>query len=65
MALRLACIKATILLLTFIADCQATDIIFREFGIGDEFVTQSMEGKFDNTVVIMTGCSCLYLNDLA
>ncbi|GAI02096.1 unnamed protein product [marine sediment metagenome] len=35
------------------------------FAIGDEFVTQSMQGQFDNTVVIMMGCSCLYLDDLA
>lgn len=35
------------------------------FGIGDEFVTQSMEGQFNNTVIIMMGCSCLYLDDLA
>ena len=35
------------------------------FAIGDEFVTQSMEGQFANTVVIMMGCSCLYLDDLA
>ena len=35
------------------------------FGIGDEFVTQSMEGQFDNTVIVMMGCSCLYLKDLA
>ena len=35
------------------------------FGIGDEFVTQSMEGEFDNTVIIMAGCACLYLDDLA
>jgi len=35
------------------------------FGIGDEFITQSMEGEFDNTVIIMMGCSCLHLEDLA
>jgi hypothetical protein len=35
------------------------------FGIGDEFVTQSMEGTFPNTVIIMMGCSCLYIDDLA
>jgi hypothetical protein len=35
------------------------------FGIGDEFVTRSMEGQFDNTVIIMMGCSTLYLDDLA
>ena len=35
------------------------------FGIGDEFVTQSMEGEFGNTVIIMMGCSCLYIEDLA
>ncbi|MFC1593126.1 hypothetical protein ACFL4C_03845 [Candidatus Omnitrophota bacterium] len=34
------------------------------FGIGDEFVTRSMEGQFDNTVIIMMGCSTLYLEDL-
>ncbi len=35
------------------------------FGIGDEFVTQSMTGRFDNTIIVMMGCSCLYLDDLA
>ena len=35
------------------------------FGMGDEFVTRSMEGQFDSTVIIMMGCSCLYLEDLA
>jgi len=35
------------------------------FAIGDKFVTQSMEGQFGNTVVVMMGCSCLYLDDLA
>ena len=35
------------------------------FGIGDEFVARSMEGEFDDTVIIMMGCSCLYLEDLA
>ena len=35
------------------------------FGIGEEFVTKSMEGQFDNTVIIMMGCATLYLDDLA
>ncbi|HEX74750.1 MAG TPA: hypothetical protein G4N93_06365 [Dehalococcoidia bacterium] len=35
------------------------------FAIGSKFVTQSMDGEFDNTVIIMMGCSCLYLDDLA
>ena len=35
------------------------------FAIGAKFVTRSMEGQFDNTVIIMMGCSCLYLDDLA
>lgn len=35
------------------------------FAIGDEFVTQTMKGEFDNTAIIMVGCSCLYLEDLA
>ena len=35
------------------------------FGIGAKFVTQSMEGRFPSTVIIMMGCSSLYLDDLA
>lgn len=35
------------------------------FAIGDRFVTQTMEGQFDNTIIIMMGCFCLYLDDLA
>ncbi|MFC1929530.1 hypothetical protein ACFLW6_01500 [Chloroflexota bacterium] len=35
------------------------------FGIGDEFVTRSMERQFDSTVIIMMGCATLYLDDLA
>ena len=35
------------------------------FGIGDEFVTRSMKKRFPNTVIIMMGCSCLALDDLA
>jgi len=35
------------------------------FSIRDEFVTRSMKGEFDDTVIIMMGCSCLYVDDLA
>jgi len=35
------------------------------FAIGAKFVTRSMEGQFTNTAIIMMGCSCLYLEDLA
>jgi len=35
------------------------------FSINDKFVTDAMEGEFDNTVIIMMGCSCLFLDDLA
>jgi len=35
------------------------------FGIGAEFVTEGMDGSFPNTVIVMMGCSCLYLYDLA
>ena len=35
------------------------------FGVGSKFISQSMEGEFDNTVIIITGCSCLYIKDLA
>jgi len=35
------------------------------FGIAPKFISQSMEEEFDNTVIIMMGCSCIYLMDLA
>lgn len=35
------------------------------FAISAKFVTQSMKGELNNTVIIMMGCSCLYLDDLA
>jgi hypothetical protein len=35
------------------------------FAVNSEFVTKSMNGEFDNTVIIMTGCTCLKYSDLA
>jgi len=35
------------------------------FAIGSKFITDRMKGQFDDTVIIITGCSCLYLHDLA
>jgi hypothetical protein len=35
------------------------------FGIGSKFIRQSMEEEFDDTVIIMMGCSCFYFPDLA
>lgn len=35
------------------------------FAVNSEFVKRSMKGEFDNTVIIMTGCSCLKYSDLA
>jgi hypothetical protein len=35
------------------------------FGIDSRFVTESMEGRFDDTVIVVAGCSCLYFEDLA
>jgi hypothetical protein len=35
------------------------------FGIPPKFIRESMNGKFDDTVVIMMGCSGLFLEDLA
>jgi hypothetical protein len=35
------------------------------FGIPPEFIRGSMKGKFDDSVIIMMGCSGLYLSDLA
>jgi hypothetical protein len=35
------------------------------FGIPPKFITESMEGQLDDTVVIMMGCSGLFVRDLA
>jgi hypothetical protein len=35
------------------------------FGIPPKFIRESMEGRFDDSVVIMMGCSGLFLRDLA
>ncbi len=35
------------------------------FGIPQEFITDGMEGRFDDTIVIMMGCSGIYIPDLA
>ncbi len=35
------------------------------FGIPPEFITDGMKGRFDDTVVIMMGCSGIYIPDLA
>jgi len=35
------------------------------FAIDSKFITRRMEGQFDDTVIIVTGCSCLALEDLA
>jgi hypothetical protein len=35
------------------------------FGIPPEFIRESMNGKFDDAVVVMMGCSGIFLRDLA
>ncbi len=35
------------------------------FAVGPKFITHSMKGNFNNTVIIIAGCSCLYNQDLA
>jgi hypothetical protein len=35
------------------------------FAVNSKFVTESMEGRFDDTLIIMMGCSCAYLKDMA
>jgi hypothetical protein len=35
------------------------------FAVGADFVNQSMAEKFDRTVILMMGCSTLYMTDLA
>jgi hypothetical protein len=35
------------------------------FAVGARFTKHSMEGEFGNTAIIMMGCNCLHLTDLA
>jgi hypothetical protein len=35
------------------------------FAVNSRFVLESMQGSFDNTLIIMMGCSCSYLEDMA
>lgn len=35
------------------------------FAVNSKFVLESMEGRFEDTVIIMMGCSCAYLGDMA
>jgi hypothetical protein len=35
------------------------------FAINANFIMEKMTGRFDDTVIIMMGCSCLYLEDMA
>jgi hypothetical protein len=35
------------------------------FAINANFIMEKMQGRFDDTVIIMMGCSCLYLEDMA
>ena len=35
------------------------------FAIGPEFITHCMEARFDGAVIVVAGCSCIYIDDLA
>lgn len=35
------------------------------FAVNSRFVTESMKGRFDDTLIIMMGCSCAHLEDMA
>lgn len=35
------------------------------FAIDSKFITESMKGHFNSTFIIVNGCSCFYLDDLA
>ena len=37
----------------------------RVFAVNSKFIRESAEGRFDDTVIIMMGCSCAYLEDMA
>ncbi|MFC1864611.1 hypothetical protein ACFLYG_02145 [Chloroflexota bacterium] len=46
-----------------IAKLIVQDLYF--FGVKSEFITETMEGKFPDTAIIMMGCSTLYIEDMA
>jgi hypothetical protein len=48
-----------------LARARVTESSLDLFAIGSKFINNSMEGNFNNTVVIIDGCSCLYNEDLA
>jgi hypothetical protein len=35
------------------------------FAVNSKFVVESMEGRFEDTVIVMMGCSCAYLEDMS
>jgi hypothetical protein len=35
------------------------------FAVNSKFITDTMEGKFDDTVILMMGCTSYYLDDIA
>jgi len=37
----------------------------RVFSIGPKFISEGMQGRFDDTVIIMMGCAGIFLTDLA
>jgi len=48
-----------------IVQVQVTNSSPSYFGIGPEFVKQSMTGRFPRTLIILSGCAGLYSRDLA
>ena len=48
-----------------VQNAQMTEDYPLVFAINSRFIAASMDGRFDNTAIIMTGCSTTYLDDMA
>ena len=48
-----------------VQNAQMTEDYPLVFVVNSQFITESMRGRFDNTAIIMMGCSSYYLDDMA
>ena len=46
-------------------EAQMTENLPTVFAINPKFITENMKGEFDNTAILMMGCSSYYLDDMA
>jgi len=46
-------------------EAQMTENLPNVFAINPKFITENMKGEFDNTAILMMGCSSYYIDDMA